>query len=66
MGKVGGKNLSLKIPPLTKPGTKFKIKGKGRNAHGRTGDLFVVAEAKMPQNVPADVEKLLESIKYRL
>jgi DnaJ-class molecular chaperone len=58
--------LTLTVPAGTKPGTKFKIKGKGRSADGRTGDMYVVADAKMPKDLPEDIRKLLESIKYRL
>ena len=29
---LGGKRLSLKVPPNTKPGTKFRVKGKGKSS----------------------------------
>jgi hypothetical protein len=32
----------------------------------RTGDMYVVIEAKMPKNIPDDVRIVLESLKYRL
>ncbi len=60
------KHLTLTIKPLTKPGTRFKIAGKGRSSGGKTGDMYVKVEAKMPKELPDDVAKLLESIKYRL
>lgn len=63
---VYNENLKLKIPEWTKPGTKFKIKWKWRNMNWRIWDMYVVAEAKMPKDVPEDIKKLLESIKYRL
>jgi DnaJ-class molecular chaperone len=59
-------NLKLKIPEWTKPWTKFKIKEKWRKTEWKTWDMFVIAEAKMPKNIPDDVKILLESIKYRL
>ena len=63
---VYGKHLSLMVKEGTKPGTRFRIAGKGRKTGNRTGDMFVVVEAKMPKTIPDDVRKLLESIKYRL
>jgi len=63
---VYSKHLSFTIPVGTKHGTKFRIKGKGRQSGGKTGDMYVIVEAKMPKEVPEDVRKLLESIKYRL
>ena len=58
-------NLKLKIPEWTKPWTKFKIKEKWRKSEWRTGDMFVIVDAKMPKSIPDDVKILLESIKYR-
>ena len=58
--------LSLKVAPCTKPGTKFRVKGKGRTTDGRTGDLFIIVDAKMPKELPEDIRKLFETIRYRL
>jgi len=58
--------LKLRIPEGTKPGTKFKIKEKGRKDGARIGDMYVIAEAKMPKEIPDDVRIVLESLKYRL
>lgn len=63
---VYSKHLSLTVPVGSKPGTKFRIKGKGRQSEGKTGDMYVIVEARMPKEIPDDVRKLLESIKYRL
>ncbi|EKE28312.1 MAG: Chaperone protein DnaJ [uncultured bacterium (gcode 4)] len=63
---VYGENLKLKIPEWTKPWTKFKIKEKWRKSEWKTGDMYIIVEAKMPKNIPDDVKILLESIKYRL
>lgn len=63
---VYNEHLKLKIPEGTKPGTKFKIKWKWRKIWAKTWDMYVIAEAKMPKEVPEDIKKLLESIKYRL
>lgn len=63
---VYNENLKLKIPEWTKSWTKFKIKWKWRISEWKTGDLYILIETKMPKNIPEDVRKLLESIKYRL
>ncbi len=64
---VYNKVLTLKIKAGTKPGTKFKISGKWRTADGRTGDMFVIVDAKMPK-LPLDptVEKMIEAIRYQI
>jgi hypothetical protein len=64
---VYGKHLTLKVKAGTKPGTKFKISGKGRSSDGRTGDMYVIVDAKMPK-IPLDshVEKMIEAIRYQL
>lgn len=64
---VYGKNLSLKVKAGTKPGTKFKIREKGRSMDGETGDMFVIVNAKMPKT-PLDpkVEKMIEAIRYEI
>ena len=64
---VYGKRLSLKVKAGTKPGTKFKISGKGRTTGGRTGDMYVIVDAKMP-SLPLDptVEKMIEAIRYQI
>lgn len=63
---VYNKQLTLTIPIGTKPGTKFRIKGKGRQSDGQTGDMYVIIEGKMPKEIPEDIRRLLESIKYQL
>lgn len=64
---VYGKTLSLKVKSGTKPGTKFKISGKGRTIDGKTGDMYVIVDAKMPKT-PLDptVEKMIEAIRYQI
>lgn len=63
---VYNENLKLKIPECTKPWTKFKIKWKWRTNWGKTWDLYIISEAKMPKNIPENVKKLLESIKFSI
>jgi DnaJ-class molecular chaperone len=64
---VYNKVLTLKVKAGTKPGTKFKISGKWRIAEWKTGDMFVIVDAKMPK-LPLDktVEKMIEAIRYQI
>lgn len=63
---VYSKHLTLIIPTGTKSGTKFRIKEKGRQSGGKTGDMYVIVEGKMPKDIPENIRKLLESIKDQL
>lgn len=63
---VYGKVLTLKIKAGTKPGTKFKISGKWRSIDGHTGDMFVIVDAKMPQNIDPHTMKMIEAIRYQV
>lgn len=63
---VYGKNLSLKVKAGTKPGTKFKISGKWRTIDGKTGDMYVTVDAKMPKEIPENLRPMLEAIRYQI
>ncbi len=64
---VYGKVLTLKVKAGTKPGTRFKVSWKWRTMDGRTGDMFVIVDAKMP-SMPIDptVTKMIEAIRYQI
>lgn len=63
---VYSKHLTLTVPAGTKPGTKFRIKGKGRQNEGQIGDMYVIVEARMPKDIPENIRALLESIKDQI
>jgi DnaJ-class molecular chaperone len=64
---VYGKVLTLKVKAGTKPGTKFKISGKWRSQDGKTGDMFVIVEAKMPKTpLEPNVQAMIEAIRYQI
>ena len=63
---VYNKIITLKVKAFTQPWTKFKIKGEGRSINGKTGDMFVIVNAKMPKEISPQVEKMLEAIRYEL
>ncbi len=63
---VYGKHLTLKIKAGTKPGTKFKISGKWRTIDGKTGDMYVIVDAKMPKSLDPQIMKMIEAIRYQI
>lgn len=63
---VYGKHLTLKVKAWIKPWTKFKISGKWRTSGGKTGDMYVIVEAKMPKDINAHTMKMLDAIRYQV
>lgn len=63
---VYGKHLTLKVKAGTKPGTKFKISGKGRTSDGRTGDMYVIVDAKMPRDIPKSLKPMIDALRSQL
>jgi molecular chaperone DnaJ len=63
---VYGKILTLKVKAGTKPGTKFKVTGKWRTMNGKTGDMYVIVDAKMPKNIEPNIMKMIDAIRYQL
>ena len=61
---VNDKQLSLKIPPGTKHGTKMRLSGHGlpdmKGNH--KGDLYVRIQVKIPKNLTAEQKKLVEQL----
>lgn len=63
---VYGKHLTLKVKSWTKPGTKFRIAGKWRTQWGKTGDMYVIVDAKMPKDIPASIQPMIDAIRYQV
>jgi len=61
---IDDKQLSLKIPPGTKPGTKMRLSGHGLPAMkgNKKGDLFVRIQIKVPKQLDARQKKLVEDL----
>lgn len=55
-----GKRFKITIPENTKPGTKFKVKGKGRKSWWKAGNLYIQTDAKMPKKL---TDSMKEAIK---
>jgi len=56
---LSGRQLSLRIPPKTKPGTTMKMAGQGIQNSRQQGDLYVKLNAVMPDNIDDDIINLL-------
>jgi len=44
--KLGGKTIKVKIPKGVRNGTKIRLKGQGKSAHGKRGDLYLNIQIK--------------------
>ena len=56
-------NISLKIPPKTNSGQKFRIAGQGIKKNGKTGDIIVVVNIEFSSSLSDDEIKLYEKLK---
>lgn len=54
-----GKQLSLRIPPKTKPGITMKMAGQGIQNSRQQGDLYVKINAMLPEDISEDIIELL-------
>lgn len=57
---IDDKQVVLRIPPGTQPGTRFRIKGQGIEKGGRRGDQFVKVEVRVPEKLDEKKEELLK------
>ncbi len=60
---VSDGNISLKIPPKTHTGQKFRLAGQGVNKNGKSGDLIVIVHIEIPSVLSDDEIKLYEKLK---
>lgn len=59
-----GNTLSLTIPPMTEPGTMFRLRGRGlAQRQGGSGDLIVRAQAQLPKTIDSELLALIEKNK---
>ena len=54
-----GKNLGLRIPAKTNPGTLMKMTGQGIQNTRQTGDLYVKLNAMLPEDIPEEIINVL-------
>lgn len=61
---VSGEKVVLKVPPLTQPTTKFRIKGKGIPYKGDLGDMVAHLKLEVPKDLDEDYKKSLEALSF--
>lgn len=55
---VDGRKVSLKIPPGTQSGTRFRIPGQGIEKGDRRGDQYVQVKIEVPESLTPEQERL--------
>lgn len=59
-----GKKAKLKVKPSTQPGTKVRLRGKGRvGSNGQTGDLILIYQIHLPEKLNEKQIELLNQMK---
>ncbi len=56
---VDGKRVTLKIPPGTQSGTRFRIAGQGIQKTDRRGDQYVKVKITVPEQLTPEQERLM-------
>ncbi len=56
---LDGKKVSIRIPPGTPSGKRFRIRGQGIAKEGHTGDLIVETSIIVPEKLTEEQERLL-------
>lgn len=56
-------NINVKISPNTQSGQKIRLSNCGINVNGKTGDMILVVDIKIPQNISNDEIELYKKLK---
>jgi molecular chaperone DnaJ len=56
---IDDKKVTLKIPPGTQSGTRFRIPGQGIEKAGRRGDQYVQVKVQLPEKLSEEQEQLM-------
>jgi molecular chaperone DnaJ len=59
---LDGKTVRLRVPPGTRSGRTFRVKGRGVQTKKTTGDLLVTVEVAVPQKLTAEQRKAVEQL----
>jgi molecular chaperone DnaJ len=59
---LNGETVTLRIPPGTRSGKTFRVRGRGIEAGKHTGDLLVTVEVAVPQKLSAAERKAVEAL----
>ncbi|MEM9712857.1 MAG: J domain-containing protein [Actinomycetota bacterium] len=59
---LDGDAVTLKVPPGTQPGRKFRLRGRGVERKGTTGDLLVGVEVVVPTELDGEQRAAVEAL----
>lgn len=57
---LAGKKVTIRIPPGTSPGKRFRIPGQGIEKNGTKGDMIVEANVTVPEKLTPEQEKMMK------
>jgi curved DNA-binding protein len=61
----GGQHVRVRVPPRTRSGTQLRLRGHGLpRADGGHGDLYVVVDIDVPENITPDEQALWEKLAH--
>ncbi|HEX7095906.1 MAG TPA: molecular chaperone DnaJ [Acidimicrobiales bacterium] len=59
---LDGDPVTIRIPPGTRSGRTFRVRGRGVNAGGRQGDLLVTVEVVVPTKLSPEERRAVEAL----
>jgi molecular chaperone DnaJ len=59
---LDGSRVTVRIPPGTRPGRTFRVRGRGIAGKKATGDLLVTVEVAVPTNPSPEEKRLVEEL----
>jgi molecular chaperone DnaJ len=57
---LNGKKVTIKIPPGTPPGKRFRVRGQGIEKNGAKGDMIVEANVTVPEKLTPEQEQMMK------
>jgi molecular chaperone DnaJ len=57
---IDGKRITIRIPPSTPSGKRFRVRGQGVKKGSTTGDLIIEVQISVPENLTEDQKKMME------
>jgi molecular chaperone DnaJ len=57
---IDGRKVTIRIPPGTSPGRRFRVRGQGIEKDGQRGDLIVETTVQVPEKLTEEQEKAMK------
>jgi molecular chaperone DnaJ len=57
---LGGRKVTVKIPPGTPAGKRFRVRGQGISKEGATGDLIIEVSVTVPEKLTEEQERMMK------